>query len=83
MDWQFERIAAEAEIRRLSGVAGVNNLITIKPRVNATDVKRNIENALKRSAEIEAQGIRMVVENANGAVIDDNEIEGLTAARSR
>lgn len=72
VDWQFERIAAEAEIRRLSGVAGVNNLITIKPRVNATDVKRNIENALKRSAEIEAQGIRISVHDGGKVTLDGN-----------
>ena len=72
VDWQFERTAAEAEIRKLSGVAGVNNLITIRPRVNATDVKRNIESALKRSAEIEAQGIRISVHDGGKVTLDGN-----------
>jgi osmotically-inducible protein OsmY len=72
VDWQFERIAAEAEIRRLSGVAGVNNQITIKPRVSAADVKRNIESALKRSAEIEAQGIHISVHDGGKVTLDGN-----------
>ena len=59
LDWQFQRTAAEAEIRRLSGVAGVINSITIKVHVQSGDVKRKIEDALKRSAEVEAQGIRV------------------------
>ena len=57
VDWQFQRTAAEAEIRRLSGVAGVINSIAIKVHVQSADVKRKIEDALKRSAEVEAQGI--------------------------
>lgn len=59
VEWQFQRTAAEAEIRRLSGVAGVINAITIKVRVHSADVKRTIEDALMRSAEVEAQGIRV------------------------
>lgn len=59
LDWQFQRTAADAEIRRLSGVAGVINSITIKSHVQSADVKRKIEDALKRSAEVEAQGIRV------------------------
>ena len=31
VDWQFQRIAAKSQIRRLSGVAGLMNSITIKP----------------------------------------------------
>lgn len=57
--WQFQREAAESGIRRLSGVAGVRNDITLKPRVQPTDVKRKIEDALKRSAEVEAAAIHI------------------------
>lgn len=59
VDWQFQREAAESGIRRLSGVAGVRNDITLKPRVQPTDVKRKIEDALKRSAEVEAAAIHI------------------------
>jgi len=59
VDWQFQRQAAESGIRRLSGVAGLSNDITIKPQVEPGDVKRKIEEALKRSAEVEALGIHV------------------------
>jgi osmotically-inducible protein OsmY len=59
VEWQFQRVAAESGIRRLSGVAGVVNQITLKSRVEAKDVESKIEEALKRSAEIEARGIHV------------------------
>lgn len=70
VNWQFQRSAAEAEIRRLSGVVGVVNSITIKPRVQPADVKRQIEAALKRNAEIDAQGIRVSVEDGGRVSLD-------------
>ena len=36
-------------------------VVTIQQKVQATDVKHKIEEALKRNAEIEAQGIRVTV----------------------
>jgi osmotically-inducible protein OsmY len=73
LDWQFQRTAAEAEIRRLSGVAGVINSITIKSHVQSADVKRKIEDALKRSAEVEAQSIRVSL-LGDGKVALDGEV---------
>jgi osmotically-inducible protein OsmY len=73
LDWQFQRTAAETEIRRLSGVAGVINSITIKSHVQSADVKRKIEDALKRSAEVEAQSIRVSL-LGNGKVALDGEV---------
>src|SRR6185436_11417633 len=83
--WQFQRSAAEAEIRRLSGVVGVVNSITIKPRVQPVDVKHQIEAALKRNAEIDAQGIQVSVEDGgrvclNGWVHDWREREAAERA---
>lgn len=70
VNWQFERVAAEAEIRRLSGVAGVINSITIRPRVEATDVKHRIEEALKRNAQVEAGGVRVSVLGGGKIALD-------------
>jgi hyperosmotically inducible protein len=47
-EWQFQKQSAEDDIRKLSGVHGINNDIAIKPRVQATDVKKKIEDALRR-----------------------------------
>ena len=59
LDWDFQRRAAEANIRRLGGVLGVTNEITLKTRVQPQDVVRRIEAALKRDAELEARQIRV------------------------
>jgi osmotically-inducible protein OsmY len=48
-------------VRKLSGVVGVTNLIAIKPRPQVPDLKKRIEDALKRNAEIEAHGIKIDV----------------------
>jgi osmotically-inducible protein OsmY len=48
VDWWYQRTDAENAVKRLSGVTGITNSITMKPRVQATDVKSRIEKALKR-----------------------------------
>lgn len=70
VNWQFERTAAEAEVRRLSGVAGVMNSITIRPRVEAADVKHKIEEALKRNAQVEAEQVRVSVLGGGKIALD-------------
>lgn len=62
VDWAYQRQAAEQSIRRLQGVRGVINSIMVKPRVQASDIKRRIEAALERQAELEADKIRVTVE---------------------
>jgi len=64
VDWYYQKRAAEDDIRKLSGVAGVTNNIAIKPAVQAREVKEKIESALKRSAEIEAESIRVIVDGS-------------------
>jgi osmotically-inducible protein OsmY len=65
VDWQFQKKAAEDAIRKLSGVTGVSNSITIKPRVSASDIKKKIEDALARNAHVEARAIRVNVSDGN------------------
>ncbi|MEN5301147.1 BON domain-containing protein [Pseudomonas sp. TWI628] len=65
LDWQYQKEVLE-QVWRLSGVVGVHNRITLKARADAVDIKRHIEDALKRSAEIQAEGIRVTV---NGGVV--------------
>ncbi|MGB8278122.1 MAG: BON domain-containing protein [Methylovirgula sp.] len=65
VDWQYQRTAAEDDVRKLSGVLGVTNLITIKPRAQSDDIKERIEDALKRNALIEARNITIDVRNGN------------------
>ena len=62
VDWDFQRREAEAAVRNINGVKGVINLIHVKPTVNATDVKTKIEQALKRSAQVDANHITVVAD---------------------
>jgi osmotically-inducible protein OsmY len=64
VDWQFQKDDAERVVRRLTGVTGVSNLITVKPRVNPADLKQRIEKALVRSAETDAQNITVEVDGS-------------------
>ena len=67
VEWNYQRNLAETAVRRLKGVKGVTNLIHVKPRVAPSEVKRKIEEALKRQAELEADEI--TVEANGGEVI--------------
>lgn len=66
VQWNYERNAAENAVRYLTGVKGVSNLITVKPRVTPGEIKSKIEQAFKRSAEIDAD--RTTVEVNGGKV---------------
>jgi osmotically-inducible protein OsmY len=59
VDWQFQKSAAERVVLHLTGVKGVTNQITVKPKVAPTEVKEKIEAALKRNAMLDAQRIRV------------------------
>jgi osmotically-inducible protein OsmY len=67
VDYWRERSDAERAIRRLAGVVGVNNKITIrKNEVNAKQLREEIEFALERRADREAERLRIEVND--GAV---------------
>jgi osmotically-inducible protein OsmY len=66
VEWHYQKTAAELAIRDITGIRGVTNNITVKPRVSPTDVKQKIEDALKRSAELDAR--RISVETRDGTV---------------
>jgi osmotically-inducible protein OsmY len=66
VEWEFERREAENAIRRLNGVRGITNLVTVRPRATASvdDLKRKIEDSLVRSAETDAQRITVEVDGS-------------------
>ena len=66
-EWNYQRSRAEEAVRRVSGVKGVINLILLKPRVVPSDIKAKIEDAFRRSAEVDAN--RITVEAVGGEVI--------------
>jgi osmotically-inducible protein OsmY len=67
VEWQYQRKDAERVVRRLASVTGVTNLITVKPRVAASELKKKIEKALVRSVETDAK--RITVEADGDSVI--------------
>ncbi|MCW5714665.1 MAG: BON domain-containing protein [Bauldia sp.] len=70
VEWQFQRRAAEEAVRKLSGVIGVVNGLTIAPLLKPADVKGKIEAALRRRAEIEARNITVTVRDGGFVVLD-------------
>ncbi|WP_277593454.1 BON domain-containing protein [Pseudomonas chlororaphis] len=62
VDWQYQKETAERAVRKLSGVVGVDNQLTLRPRVDAGDIRQRIEDALKRNAEIDAKAIHIKVD---------------------
>lgn len=84
VDWQFQRLAAAASVRFLSGVTGVSDLIVIKPTISMSSVKSDIEAALKRTAVADAKKIHVEVDGADitltGKVQSWNERETATTS---
>ena len=62
VDWQYQRFAAEQGVRNLQGVRGLSNQVQVKAHVLASDVKRRIEDALERQAELDASRISVSVD---------------------
>jgi len=67
VEWNYQREDAERAVRRVKGVTGVINTILLKPRVEPSEIKRKIEEAFRRSAEIDAS--RITVETNGGEVV--------------
>jgi osmotically-inducible protein OsmY len=66
VDWNFQRDRAESTTRKVNGVRGLTNTIVVKPKISTGNVKTKIEDALRRSAEVDARRITVVAQD--GAV---------------
>jgi osmotically-inducible protein OsmY len=64
VEWQYQKEDAERDVRNLWGVKGVTNLISVKPRLKASELKEKVEQALLRSAKTDAEGINVDVEGS-------------------
>ena len=67
VEWNYARERAQSAVRRVRGVMGVTNSIVLKPTVAPHEIRRKIEDALRRSAELDAS--RITVEATGGEVI--------------
>ena len=63
VEWQYQKRAAERNVRRMPGVRGVTNLISVRPSTPPTqvDLARRIRDALVRCAETDAEQITVEV----------------------
>jgi len=59
VSWQFQRMAAEAALRHLYGMKGIINSIAVRPHVHISEVQHKIEDAFRRSAEIDAKHVKV------------------------
>jgi osmotically-inducible protein OsmY len=66
VEWQYQKSTAEYAVRKLKGVKGVTNVITVKPKVEPSELKRKIQEAFKRNAEVDANHITV---EANGSEV--------------
>jgi osmotically-inducible protein OsmY len=60
-EWDYERTAATNAVKPLMGVCGVSNDMVLTTKIQPSDVKKRIEEALKRSAESEGREISVAV----------------------
>jgi osmotically-inducible protein OsmY len=67
VEWNYQKERAEEAVRHIKGTKGVMNMIMLKPRLSPTEIKRKIEEAFKRSAEIDAN--RITVETNGSEVV--------------
>lgn len=77
VNWNYQRDAAAREVRKLTGVLGLVNNITLEPAAQKVDIRQRVMDALKRHAEIEAARINVDVDSAGSVklsgLVDDWE----------
>ena len=59
VDWQYQREAASEAVCHLQGVKGVTNEIGIMVIPQPKDIRKQIEAAFKRSAEVDARHVQV------------------------
>jgi osmotically-inducible protein OsmY len=80
VSWQYQKTAAEDLVRRLYGVSGVTNAITLKSQPQPADVRERIQKALERSADLDSNAITLSI--SDGAVTLEGTVDSW-AARER
>ncbi|MBC5763929.1 BON domain-containing protein [Ramlibacter albus] len=75
LDSLAEKYAAEKAVRRIAGVRGITNSVTVKGLANAGDIREEIAGALARHAKREATHIAVDVDG--GVVTLTGEVDSL------
>ena len=64
VDWEYQSSLAESAMKKLKGVSGVTNKIQVRPKASAAEIRSKIEEALRRSAELDARRITVAIEGS-------------------
>ena len=64
VEWNYQKETAERAVRTIRGVKSISNLITVKPKVTPSDVKKKIEDAFVRSAQLDANKVTVEVDGS-------------------
>lgn len=62
VDWRFEADEAERAATKITGVTGIMNRIAIRHRPATGDIRRRIENAFERQADLDAAGVTIALD---------------------
>ena len=54
VEWEYQRNNVRTAIENITGVRSVYNLITVKPKITASEIQQKISAAFQRSATIDA-----------------------------
>jgi osmotically-inducible protein OsmY len=76
VEWQYQKTTAENAVRKVKGVKGVTNVISVRPKVEPTDIQRRVQEAFKRNAEVDAN--RITVETHGSEVILKGNVRSWT-----
>jgi len=61
VEWEYQSTNAKSAIENLTGVRGVINLITVKPRITPSEIQQKISSAFHRSATVDSGKITIEV----------------------
>ena len=73
VDWNFQRTYTHRQVEGIHGVVSVTNNIHVRQRPAAQDVKKKIEHALHRHADVEALKVSLSVKD--GIVTLSGEVD--------
>ena len=64
VNWGFQKKLAESAVKKLRGVVGVTNNVEVRAKTTPSDIRSKIEEALRRSAEMDARRVTVEAEGS-------------------
>jgi osmotically-inducible protein OsmY len=62
VDWQFQSAEAKKAAGKISGVVGITNRLQVRQRPTTGDIRRRIEAAFDRQADLDAAGVTIALD---------------------